>query len=243
MRAGAWSGGAARGVAARILVTRPRVLGDEHALVEVEAQLGPGAARHAVEIGIRTSPVEYGDGDPHLFVFAWVAGRRTCYDRCGWKGVDATARPGDSLARRIGTEVTLGLVLHEGAWWAWMDSEWLGAFPLEVWNGALSETDGLQWFGEVFAQDGRPRSEMGSGLDAKAPGAATMRGLCRVPWDRWACVEEERPRLRADAPARYGAALWSDGTMTYGGPGEPPALTPRPPPSSASEGTPPATGR
>ena len=219
------------------------MLGEEHSLVELEAQLGPSGARHAVELGIRTAPVEYRDADPHLFVFAWVAGRRTCYDRCGWEGVGASARPGDSLATRIGTEVTLGLVLHEGAWWAWMDSEWLGAFPLDVWSGALSEVDGLQWFGEVFAPDGKPRSEMGTGLPATAAGAATLRGLCRVPWDRWACVEEERPQLHADAPSRYGVAFRDDGTLSYGGPAEPPALTPRPPPSSASEGTPRATGR
>jgi len=105
------------------------VLGEEHSLVELEAQLGPSAARHAIELGIRTAPVDYRDADPHLFVFAWVAGRRTCYDRCGWQGVGASARPGDSISTRIGTEVTLGVVLHEGAWWAWMDSEWLGACP------------------------------------------------------------------------------------------------------------------
>jgi Neprosin len=224
-------------------VTRPVVLGAEHSLVELEAQLGPGSSRHAVELGVRTAPIDYGDGDPHLFVFAWVAGRRTCYDRCGWQGVRASMRPGDGLAGRVGTEITLGLVLHQGAWWAWMDSEWLGAFPLDVWSGALSEADGLQWFGEVFAPDERPRSGMGTGLPAAAPGAATVRGLCHVPWDRWACVEEERPQLRADAPSRYGVVFRDDGTLTYGGPGEPPALTPRPPPSSASGGTPPATGR
>jgi len=220
------------------------VFGDEHALVEVEAQLGPAGARHAVEIGIRTSPVEYRDGDPHLFVFAWVAGRRTCYDRCGWESAGAGTRPGDDLAGRFGTEVTLGLVLHEGAWWAWMDSEWLGAFPLDVWSGAFSEADGLQWFGEVFAADGKPRSEMGNGLLAAFPHAAMIRGLCHVPWDRWACLEEDRPELRADAPERYGVAFWEDGTLTYGGPnGLPAAFTPRPPPSSASGETPPATGR
>jgi len=242
-RAGAWRRESVRGIAARVQVTRPVVAGDEHSLVEVEAQLGPRAARHAVELGIRTSPVEYRDGEPHLFVFAWVAGRRTCYDGCGWRGAGASVRPGEALGGRIGTEVTLGLVLHQGAWWAWMDSEWLGAFPLDVWEGAFSEAEGLQWFGEVYAPGGQPRSEMGNGLGATSPGAATIRGLCHVPWDRWTCVEEERVELLADAPSRYSAALWPDGTLSYGGPGDPPALTPRPPPSSASGGTPSARGR
>jgi len=241
-RAGARWNGASRGLAARVLVTRPRVMPGEHALVELSAQLGT-SPRHAAEVGVRVSPPDYGDTAPHLFVFAWAAGRRTCYDGCGWADASTDVRPGDSLDARVGTEVTLGLVLVEGAWWAWMDDHWLGAFSPEVWSSAFTEADGLQWFGEVYADPPPARSEMGTGVAADAPGAATLRGLCRVPWDRWVCEEELATVPFSDEPARYGAVRWPDGRLTYGGPGTGPELTPRPPPSSASGGTPPATGR
>ncbi len=241
VRAGARWTGAARGVAARVQVTRPRVVGAEHSLVEVLAQLGT-SGRHAAEIGLRISPTEYGDGEPHLFVFAWAHGRRTCYDGCGWADAALTTRPGDSLADRVGTEVTLGLVLVDGVWWAWLDTDWLGAFSPEVWSGAFSEADGLQWFGEVFTPEPPARSQMGTGAAADSRGAATLRGLCHVPWDRWICQEEAQALPFADEPVHYGAVRWSDGRVTYGGPGTGPAVTPRPPPSSASEGTPSARG-
>ena len=221
-RAGARWGGTSRGLAVRVLVTRPRVVPGEHALVELSAQLGT-SPRHAAEIGIRVSPADHGDADPHLFVFAWAAGRRTCYDGCGWADASTDVRPGDSLAVRVGTEVTLGLVLVDGAWWAWMDDRWLGAFSPEIWSSAFTEADGLQWFGEVYTDHPPARSEMGTGVPAGAPGAATMRGLCRVPWDRWACEEEPGVAPFADAPARYGAVRWPDGRLTYGGPGTAPS--------------------
>ncbi len=239
-RAGARWTGTARGVAARVQVTRPRVVAGEHSLVEVLAQLGT-SGRHAAGIGFRVSPADYHDGEPHLFVFAWAHGRRTCYDGCGWADASAAIRPGDSLAARVGTEVTLGLVLVDGAWWAWMNSEWLGAFSPDVWSGSFSEADGLQWFGEVFTTEPPARSQMGTGIPADAPGAATLRGLCRVPWDRWVCLEEV-PAPFTDDVAQYGAVRWPDGRVTYGGPGRGPEFTPPPPPSSASGGTPPSTG-
>ena len=118
-RAGARWNGTSRGLAARVLVTRPRVVPGEHALVELSAQLGT-SPRHAAEIRRPGLAGDYGDAAPHLFVFAWAAGRRTCYDGCGWADASTDVRPGDSLAARVGTEVTLGLVLIDGAWWAWM---------------------------------------------------------------------------------------------------------------------------
>jgi len=238
MRAGARWSGTSRGIATRVLVTRPHVVEHEHALVEVSAQLGT-SPRHAAELGLRVSPTDYGDADPHLFVFAWAAGRRTCYDGCGWADAPGDVRSGDSLGASVGAEVTLGLVLVDGAWWAWMDDRWLGVFSPEVWSFAFTEADGLQWFGEVYSDRPPPRSEMGNGIAADAPGAATLRGLCHVPWDRWVCEEEPGAIPFADAPSRYGAVRWPDGRIIYGGPG----LRPRPPPSSATEGTPPATGR
>jgi hypothetical protein len=242
-RAGARWNGTNRGLAARILVIRPRVAPGEHALVELSAQLG-ASPPHAAELGLRVSPTDHGDPDPHLFVFAWAAGRRTCYDGCGWADASTDLRPGDSLGSRVGTEVTLGLVLVDGAWWAWMDDRWLGAFSPEIWSSAFTEADGLQWFGEVYTNDPPARSEMGTGVGASVPGAATIRGLCRVPWDRWVCEEERSVAPFADGPSRYGAVRWPDGSLTYGGPGAAPdSLRPRPPPSSASGGTPGATGR
>ena len=221
-----------RGAGARLSIEAPSVTGMDHSLAEVSLQWGR-ADHDIVEIGWEVAPNRYGDGAPHLFVHRWKGGR-PCSGPCGFQRWSRRLWPGMSLARWKGKDLAVGWMLREGRAWAWVDGEWLGSFPIE----APEVASVAQWFGEVFFVRPSPRIPMGNGLPAEASGAARITSVCDVPQGETACkVRPERfPRL--SEPDVYSLWTASDGGFRYGGP-----LRPRPPPSSASGGTPPATGR
>jgi hypothetical protein len=226
-----------RGTAARLSVEAPRTSSPDHSLAEVSLHWGE-QGEEIVEIGWEVAPRKYGDGDPHLFVHRFVGGR-ACGERCPFQRWSRRLAPGMSLGPWTGAELPLGWVLWQRRAWAWADGEWLGAFDLG--SAVTPVAIAAQWFGEVFFLQPPPRVPMGNGRPAEDRGAARVREVCDVPEGAETCVVRPTRLPRVTRPATYGLRRDGPGAFRYGGPGET-GLRPRPPPSSASAGTPRGTG-
>ena len=231
-----------RGAGARLSIEAPAVAAPDHSLTEVALQWG-GAEHEIVEVGWEVSPRRHGDAEPHLFIHRWMKGK-PCAAPCGFERWSPRLWPGMSVARWTGKDLAVGWLLWEGRAWAWVDGEWLGAFafnPVEA--PRLAHV--AQWFGEVFFVQSPPRVPMGNGRPADMPGAARVTAVCDVPEQTPGCVVRPERFPRVTEPGLYSMRTEADGGFFYGGPAEgtPSRLTPRLPPSSASEGTPPAKGR
>lgn len=224
-----------RGAGARLSIEAPGITGADHSLAEVALQWGR-ADHEIVEIGWEVAPRRHGDAAPHLFVHRWVGGR-PCSGPCGFQRWSRRLWPGMPLARWKGKELTVGWLLHRDRAWAWADGEWLGSFGIDA-SDPPPLASVAQWFGEVFFVRPPPRIPMGNGLGADAPSAARISAVCDVPPGEGACKVRAERFPRVTEPEVYSLWTASDGAFRYGGP-----LRPRPPPSSASGGTPPATGR
>ncbi|MGZ6162892.1 MAG: neprosin family prolyl endopeptidase [Myxococcaceae bacterium] len=230
-----------RGAGARLSIEVPATTSPDHSLAEVSLQWGKDEA-DIVEVGWEVAPRRYADAGPHLFVHRWVAGR-PCDDGCPFVQSSARLAPGMSLAAWVGKSVAVGWLLWEGRAWAWVDGEWLGAF--ELGPGAPPAAGVAQWFGEVFFVRSSPGVAMGNGRPSGAQDAARFDQVCDVPPEVPSCIVRAARFPRVTRPDRYSLQRDRAGAFRYGGPGNraPGApLTPRPPPSSASEGTPSARG-
>jgi hypothetical protein len=224
-----------RGAGARLSIEAPEISAPDHSLAEVAIQWGR-ADHDIVEIGWEVAPHRHGDAAPHLFVHRWSDGR-PCSGPCGFQRWSPRLWPGMSLARWKGKEVALGWLLDRGRAWAWADGEWLGSFGIDG-EDRHPVARVAQWFGEVFFVRPPPRIPMGNGLPADAPAAARISAVCDVPAGEAICKVRRERLPRVSEPEVYSLWTASDGGFRYGGP-----LRPRPPPSSASGGTPSATGR
>ncbi len=223
-----------RGAGARLSIETPAVAAPDHALTEIALQWGR-AEQDIVELGWEVAPRRHGDPQPRLFVHRWVQGK-ACASPCGFEISSRRLWLDMPLGRWIGKELAVGWLLWEGRAWAWVDGEWLGSFPLGPDAPRIAPV--AQWFGEVFFVRTPPRVPMGNGLAADSSGAARMTSVCDVPEQGVHCVVRPERFPRVSQPDAYSMRTEADGGFRYGGP-----LRPRPPPSSASEGTPPATGR
>jgi len=230
-----------RGAGARLSIEAPPTSSPDHSLAEVSLQWGD-EGQDIVELGWEVAPRRYGDPVPHLFVHRWVEGHACA--QCPFQQWSPRLSPGVSLAAWSGAELSVGWLLWQGRAWAWADGEWLGAFDLGPSSRAPAVASVAQWFGEVFFARSPPRVPMGNGRPADEPGAARIREVCDVPDDRLDCVVRPARFPRVTRPELYRLRIDGAGAFRYGGPGEAPGapLTPRPPPSSASGGTPTATG-
>ena len=191
-----------------------------HTLNEIAIQGGAGNG-NIIELGWNLSSDQYGDSDPHLFVFHWINWGPTCYDGCGWQQYSGTYFPGMNLNQLVGRQVYVGYVFYQGTWWAWFDNQWLGYFPGSEWGGAYTRSELIQWFGEVSSSNGvPPRTDMGNGRFPADPAAATMFTLCDVDAAAWVCWYRDMQNLGATVPAYYDIARTGFGATRYGGPGE-----------------------
>ena len=204
-------------------VERPAYTSGEsggHTLNEIAVQGGEGDG-NIVELGWNVSTDQYGDPNPHLFVFHWINWAPTCYDGCGWVQYSGTYFPGMDLGQIVGRQVYVGYVFYQGNWWAWFDNQWLGYFPGTEWGGAYTRSGLIQWFGEVSSSNGiPPRTDMGNGRFPADPAAASMQTLCDVDSAAWVCWYRDMQVLGATVPAYYDIARTAFGATRYGGPGE-----------------------
>ena len=131
-----------------------------------------------------------------------------------------------------------GLDFHRGGGGRGCEDEWMGYFEDVEWAARSARPTGPVVRRGV--RRGEPPAVPWAAAARGGPGAARFGGLCVV---------------RAGGGCRPFSPAWAEVTRSrctpwagrgrgfrYGGPGATADLTPRPPPSSASGGTPPATG-
>ena len=64
---------------------------------------------------------------------------------------------------------------YNDAWWIVYDTEWIGYFPDDLWDGNYTRSGLQQFFGEVAASSTKPCTDMGNGAPPRAitpPGSA-----------------------------------------------------------------------
>lgn len=204
-------------------IQRPQYIdtgGAGHSLNEISIQAGANNS-DIVELGWLVSSDQYGDSDPHIFVFHWIGGVPQCYDGCNWQQYSSTYHPGQNIGPLVGREVYNGYVLYEGNWWAWFDNQWLGYFPGSEWNGKFTKSALIQWFGEVSSLNGiPPKTDMGTGTLPPSGNAAHMFTLCDVDAQAWICWYRDQQSLNRTIPADYDIQRVGFGETRYGGPGQ-----------------------
>ncbi|HEV3158056.1 MAG TPA: neprosin family prolyl endopeptidase [Candidatus Baltobacteraceae bacterium] len=193
--------------------------GPGHSLNEIAVQGGPDNG-NIVELGWIVSSDQFGDADPHLFIFHWIDWNPTCYNTCGWHQVSSTYYPGMNLKALVGQKLYIGYVHFKGAWWAWFNDQWLGYIPDSEWAGAYTKNSLIQWFGEVSSANGiPPKTAMGNGQFPASSSAASMQTLCDVDAAAWVCWVRDQQVIGATRPAYYDINHPAYGTARYGGPG------------------------
>jgi Neprosin len=213
---------AADGGGMTLSINKPQYVntgGQGHTLNEIAVQ---GAnTGNIIELGWLVSTEQYGNANPHLFVFHWKNGVPTCYDTCGWRQYSSTYFPGQDLGFAVGRKVYVGYVFFQGNWWAWFDNQWLGYFPGSEWNGDYARSGLIQWFGEVASQNGiPPKSDMGNGKFPGVATAASMDTLCDVDAHAWVCWYRDKQSLMRTVVTDYDINRVAFGSTRYGGPGQ-----------------------
>ncbi len=194
--------------------------GAGHSLDELAVQGGDGNG-NIIEVGWLVSTEQYGNANPHIFVFHWKDWVPTCYDACGWVQWSSTYHPGMDLGSSIGKKVYIGYVFFQGNWWAWFDNQWMGYFPGSEWDGKYSKSSLIQWFGEVSSANGiPPKTDMGNGKLPSAQDAASMVTLCDVDAKAWVCWYRDKQSLSRTVPKYYDISRVAFGATRYGGPGQ-----------------------
>jgi Neprosin len=146
-----------------------------HSIAEISVESGT-ALRNIVEVGWSVSPSQFGDSNPHLFVFWWKNGIGQCYNGCGFVSAAGTYVVGQSLASLVGTSVTFGIEHIGTAWWVGFNGVWVGNFPDSLWTNSTPSGPSVtfntvgyyQVFGEI-ARAGTPApsticTDMGNGI-------------------------------------------------------------------------------
>jgi Neprosin len=208
-----------------------------HSLGQLWAIEYRGPCMSDVEMGWTVSPGQYGDAEPHLFVYAWDCGVGLGYvgqSSIPWVQVNATIAPNATLSP--GGELHLyGVALRRGDWWFSYDGQWIGYIPASAWTRMFPATIGEALVGgEVVTAESEPCTAMGNeGLYGSSGGAALVADV----WYQGRQVRHRRggtaSRLRkAKTEARltryesdpsYTTGGWDRGRpgprFRYGGPG------------------------
>jgi hypothetical protein len=167
----------ADGAYANLVIGKPYLDdGDYHTLAEISVQSADG--QQIVEVGWTVDRTVNGDSDPHLFVYHWVDRKESCYNACGWRQYSGTTKPGDTLPD--GVSKRFGIMHYNGAWWVVYDTEWIGYFPDDLWDGQYTRSGLQQFFGEVAASSTKPCTEMGTGAPAWSDDAARIGSVAQI---------------------------------------------------------------
>lgn len=223
------------GVYANGLVASPTgvATGASHSLTEISVQSSAsGSLRNIVEVGWSVSQGQFGDNNPHFFVYWWKNGVGQCYNGCGFvPWTSPTITVGASMASVSGTLKQFSILHTGGAWWIGYDAGWVGYYPDSLWTSATPSGPGVtfntvsyyQVFGEIAKPAGTALSticeDMGNGLLGSS--TATLPG-------RWASTMLVTPAGNVDASLSTGTNAYPTywmGTLTtaksyrFGGPG------------------------
>jgi len=165
------------GAYANLVIGKPYLdSGDYHTLAEISVQSADG--QQIVEVGWSVDRTVNGDSDPHLFVYHWVDRTESCYNACGWQQYSSTVKPGDTLP--VDVSKRFGIMHYNNAWWVVYDTEWVGYFPDDLWDGRYTRSGLQQFFGEVAASSTQPCTEMGNGQPAWSDGAARVGSVAEL---------------------------------------------------------------
>jgi hypothetical protein len=157
---------------------------DFHSLAELAVSSSSDELAQVIEVGWTVDPGLNGDNDPHLFVYHWVDGARTCYNACGF--VPVPNEQGYAAGMKLpvtSTPLQFSILHHGTAWLVGFNGHTFGYFPDSLWSAKFTLTGLVQWFGEVAAAVGEttPCTEMGNGKFAVSPTAAQIRNIGYFP--------------------------------------------------------------
>jgi hypothetical protein len=215
--AGAYDFGTAAGASALMTIRRPTVAAaDDHSLAELAVQSAD--QRQAIEVGWTVDPKQFGDSEPHLFVFHWVDGVRTCYNGCGFVPF-GQARVGMILPVDA-TQLWPFTIRHDpGSWSIYFGLSAVGYFPDSLWGGRFTQIGLVQAFGEVSASSTTPCTDMGSGAFPTANSGARISSIRFLGAQPGSAVPAVDITTNVTHPNYYKAIKTGAGSIRYGGPG------------------------
>jgi hypothetical protein len=220
------------GIFANVTIGKPELdKTDFHTLAEVALQSADG--KQIVEIGWTVDRLVNGDDDPHLFVFHWVNGEPTCYNKCGFQQVSDTVKPGATLS--YGVTKKFGIQYFKDAWWVAYDTEWIGYFPEKNWNDAgvkFNRSGFVQVFGEVAASREVPcGTAMGNGTGPEKDTAARFSSVGYVDGpaaDLWMRPTSSFYKVVLAKDTSVDPPVDSKRSFRYGGPAYPDLICKKP---------------
>lgn len=162
------------GAYANVYIGKPYLNSNEyHSVSEISVEKTVGGTKQIVEVGWNVDTTVNGDSNPHLFVYHWVNGAGTCYNGCGFvdyapnaTNAGATLTQGSAKSFGIQYDATTPT---GGGWWVSYNGNWVGYFPSSLWTSATpsvttyTNSDYVQFFGEVASSVTTPCSDMGTG--------------------------------------------------------------------------------
>jgi len=126
-----------------------------------------------VEVGWRKTP-----GDvTRLFVFWWLNGVPKCYNRecSGWVQYSGSVYPGMTISNNTsGIRYVIQRRSGSDNWWIAWNGTWVGYYPASLWNGQFTQSDEIQFYGEVASIDSVTTTDMGNGLWSSNSSAAKI---------------------------------------------------------------------
>ena len=181
----------------------------------------------SIEAGWEVSHDQYGDWDPHLFVYYTTNGYTKDDDNVGgynqtvdgWQQASQTIFPAARLSptsERGGTQriAKIKIQLFEGNWWVQVLDEWIGYYPAKLFMGDQSvfttlgdHGDWIGFWGEVYSADDDPNTtttQMGSGSFGESGwGQAAYQRNLKVQSGRDGTVVDSAGSTSAEVSAWY----------------------------------------
>ena len=186
--------------------------GDSHSLAELAVESSD--QMQVIEVGWTVDRGLNGDDDPHLFVFHWIDGARTCYNACGFVPFN---EPGYTAGMKLpvtSNPVQFNILHHGTEWRVGYNGHWVGAFPDSEWTNRFKVTGLVQWFGEVATPTASSCTEMGNGQPASSATAARIERIGFAPARVTAAIA-----TGATSPDAYSVLRTGADSMRFGGPG------------------------
>lgn len=201
------------GAYATFALARPEVDprdSSSHSLQELAVQSADG--RQIVEVGWVVSKGINGDTLPHLFVYHWVNGQATCYNRCGFVSTSSAIKPGMRLPT-YGTR-TMQINHVSSRWEIRVNGTLIGYYPDSLWRGAYKRAGLIQTFGEVAALKSPTCVDMGNGRYASSTAASRIQGVKVL-----GTTTRTSLNLLVTRPTSYTSKVLSTTAFRLGGPG------------------------
>ena len=172
-RAGAFQVATTQGAQGDFTIKQPFLAtNDFHSLISIRLLSGVG---HSIEVGSTVHRSLNGDAKPHLFVGRTVGFGGQCVNVCGWVQNNVSLHPGSELF--VDFAYFMKMQHAQGRWTLFVNSVAIGYFPDSVWNGAFTQTQSVEYVGEVKANGSIPCTYMGSGDYPGSPNAASIASI------------------------------------------------------------------